>query len=496
MSTVSPAAPPVAAQGGSLRLSRLSDELLARQVTRGSERAFAALYERYHQPLYRYSRSIVRNDADAQDVLQSTFTRALSALQRDRRSAPLRPWLYRIAHNEAISLLRRRSREHDEEPPDAGTRASASAEDEAVDRARWSTLLADLAVLPDRQRSALLLRELSGLSHEEIAIALGTGIGSAKQAIFEARQALAELAEGRAMSCDEIRRRISEGDRRVLRGRRVRAHLHDCRGCASFAAAIPSRRAELRALTPALPLCCRRCGAFALAAGRLGPRWVRGRGVDRRDRRRGREGRGHGHGLEGGDGRGGAGDRRSRRHRTRARASPSITWRCVPPRSCAIGVGRVAGASAAPAHGSPTSARAGKHAAAAPRTGAATGVRGHAPRVERGGGEHGGGDAGGGRLHLAWRWTGRRRGVARVEHVRDGQAGTWVQQLVGEPLVGGAQPGAQPRFRLHDPLARGELATVGSQPVRAGKLDDAHPARLRQAAAPPGVAPNSRRRDA
>src|ERR1700693_4293912 len=169
MSTVSPAAPLVAAQGGSLRLSRLSDESLARQVTRDSERAFAALYERYHQPLYRYSRSIVRNDADAQDVLQSTFTGALSALQRDRRSAPLRPWLYRIAHNEAISLLRRRSRDRDEQSSDAGTSASASAEDEAVDRARWSTLLADLAVLPDRQRSALLLRELSGLSHEEIA---------------------------------------------------------------------------------------------------------------------------------------------------------------------------------------------------------------------------------------------------------------------------------------------------------------------------------------
>src|SRR5205814_8505234 len=105
------------------------------------------------------------------------------------------------------------------------------AEGEASERARWSTLVADLAELPDRARSALLLRELSGLSHHEIAAALETSVGGAKQAIFEARQALFELSEGRAMKCEEIRHRISAGDRRVLRGRAVRAHLRDCAAC-------------------------------------------------------------------------------------------------------------------------------------------------------------------------------------------------------------------------------------------------------------------------
>jgi RNA polymerase sigma factor (sigma-70 family) len=253
MSTVSSAAAAVPAPRGSLSLSRMSDELLARHAARGSERAFVALYQRYHQQLYRYCRSIVRHDADAQDALQSTFTAALSALRRDGRNAPLRPWLYRIAHNEAITLLRRRRRESGKELSGSGPRTASSAEDQAEDRERWSTLVADLATLPERQRGALVMRELSGLSHEEIAIALGTGVGGAKQAIFEARQALSELAEGRAMSCDEVRRRISAGDRRVLRGRRVRAHLHECRGCQAFAAEIPARRAELRAFTPVLP---------------------------------------------------------------------------------------------------------------------------------------------------------------------------------------------------------------------------------------------------
>jgi RNA polymerase sigma factor (sigma-70 family) len=232
---------------------QLGDELLARHAARGSERAFAVLYERYHQQLYRYCRSILRDDPDAQDALQSTFAGALQALRRNQRNAPLRPWLYRIAHNEAISLLRRRSRDTADELNAESMGVGSSVEQQAADRARWQSLVEDIGLLPDRQRGALLLRELSGLSHEEIAIALRTTTSAAKQAIFEARQALAELEEGRAMKCEEVRRQISEGDRRVLRGRRVGAHLRECSACEAFALAIPARRTQLRALAPALP---------------------------------------------------------------------------------------------------------------------------------------------------------------------------------------------------------------------------------------------------
>jgi RNA polymerase sigma factor (sigma-70 family) len=233
-------------------LSRVSDELLARYAALGGERALTALYERYHQPLYRYCHSILRTDADAQDALQATFAGALSALRRGRRNAPLRPWLFRIAHNEAVSILRHRRRERERTDWD-GPAAATSAEERVAERARWATLVADIGGLPERQRSALVLRELSGLSHEEIAVALQTSVGGAKQAIFEARQALSALEEGRAMSCEEIRRRLSDGDRRVVRGRRVAAHLRACSGCAGFATAMSARRAELRAFVPALP---------------------------------------------------------------------------------------------------------------------------------------------------------------------------------------------------------------------------------------------------
>ncbi|MGO9499038.1 MAG: sigma factor-like helix-turn-helix DNA-binding protein [Solirubrobacteraceae bacterium] len=114
-------------------------------------------------------------------------------------------------------------------------------------------LLGDLASLPERARSALVMRELSGLSHEEIAVALEISPGAAKQAIFEARRGIAECAEGRVMACPEVCRAISDGDRRVLRGRRVRAHLRDCASCSAFAAAIGARQVEMRAIVPVLP---------------------------------------------------------------------------------------------------------------------------------------------------------------------------------------------------------------------------------------------------
>jgi RNA polymerase sigma factor (sigma-70 family) len=253
-------APAAPRRGAGMRLGGLGDEVLARMVATGSERAFAALYERHHRALHGYCRSIVRSDGDAQDALQSTLAAALVALRAGRRNAPLRPWLFRIAHNESISLLRRRR--ITVELSDTALPAGSSAEEDAFARLALSSLLSDLAQLGERQRSALVMRELSGLSHADIAIALSTTVGAVKQTIFDARRALIELQEGRAMDCEHVRRLVSDEDRRVLRGRRVRAHLRDCSACAAFASAIPARRDQLQAL--AVPL------APAAAAALLG----------------------------------------------------------------------------------------------------------------------------------------------------------------------------------------------------------------------------------
>jgi RNA polymerase sigma factor (sigma-70 family) len=228
-----------------------SDERLARLVSGGSERAFAALYQRHHQALYRYCRSIVRDEDDAQDALQSAMTRALVALRAQQRDLAVRPWLFRIAHNEAVSVLRRRrpttALAEELEPADCCVERTLEG------RERLATLLADLQALPVRQRSALVMRELSGLSIEEIAGALSTSPGATKQVLFEARRALHDFAEGRAMDCEQVRQAVSDGDRRVLRGRRLRGHLRECSGCRNFQVAISARSADLRALAPPLP---------------------------------------------------------------------------------------------------------------------------------------------------------------------------------------------------------------------------------------------------
>ena len=231
-------------------LALAGDERLAAAVGRGDQRAFATIYERYHQALYRYCRSILRDDADAQDALQTAMVGAFVALQNGRRDAPLRPWLFRIAHNTAISALRRRR--PTVEIGDADGLAWGSAEVRFEERERLALLVSDLGALAERQRGALVMRELSGLSHEDIATALGITVGGAKQAIFEARRALLDFQEGREMSCEAIQQVISEGDGRMIRGRRVRAHLRECSTCATFAQAIPRRREALQLLAPPL----------------------------------------------------------------------------------------------------------------------------------------------------------------------------------------------------------------------------------------------------
>ncbi|HEX6618262.1 MAG TPA: sigma-70 family RNA polymerase sigma factor [Solirubrobacteraceae bacterium] len=224
---------------------------LRSQTARGDDAALTAMYERHHQALYRYCRSILHDDEDARDALQSTMAKALSALRDEERDFELRPWLFRIAHNEAISRLRQR---RDSVDLDAvGTLGTDSLAQTVEDRERLALLRADLRDLPERQRSALVLRELSGLSHEEIAVVLDSSASAVKQTIFEARAGLHECAEGRTMLCADVQRALSDGDGRVLRGRRMRAHVRSCRACRTFKTALAHRPADLAALAPALP---------------------------------------------------------------------------------------------------------------------------------------------------------------------------------------------------------------------------------------------------
>ena len=243
-----------------LRLRR--ESTLRSRAARGDATAFAAVYERHHQALYRYCRSILRHEEDAQDALQSTMARAFAALQDEQRDFDIKPWLFRIAHNEAISILRKRraTTELDDIP------VLTDLDDQVSEREELRLLQMDLADLPDRQRAALVLRELNGLSHAEIAVVLETSAANVKQTIYEARTALFSAREGREMPCDDVRRMLSDGDGRVLRGRGLRAHLRSCAGCRLFQADIKQREKRLALLAPPLPT----AGAAALLAEILG----------------------------------------------------------------------------------------------------------------------------------------------------------------------------------------------------------------------------------
>jgi RNA polymerase sigma factor (sigma-70 family) len=227
------------------------DERLAREAAEGQRRAFTAIFERHHQELYRYCHALVGNRSDAEDALQGAMLAALAALPGEQRDIALRPWLYRVAHNEAISIVRRRGPVVD---PSALSLPAPDGIDAIVgSRQRLRELVLDLRALPERQRSALVMRELSGLSYREIADVLETTHQAARQLVYETRQALAELNAGREMDCASVRQAISGHERRILRGRRVRAHLRACAGCRDFRAAISTRRADLQALCPPLP---------------------------------------------------------------------------------------------------------------------------------------------------------------------------------------------------------------------------------------------------
>jgi RNA polymerase sigma factor (sigma-70 family) len=231
--------------GRALRI--LKDERLAAMVAGGSDDAFATLYGRHHQAVYRYCLSLLRQEADARDALQSSMLAALSSLRASPIEGAFKPWLFRIAHNQSISIIRGRAREAPTEAP-----STAAFTDDPERREQFRTLVSDLVALPDRQRGAIVMRELSGLSYTEIAAALGTSEAGGKQLVYEARSALHELRDGHEMSCELVRERISADDRRLLRGRKVRSHLRGCQPCQDFEQAIRRRRPAFAALAPPL----------------------------------------------------------------------------------------------------------------------------------------------------------------------------------------------------------------------------------------------------
>ncbi len=172
-------------------LSTQSDERLVDLVRAGSDPAFEAIVERYRRALMRYVSRLLPPER-AEDVVQQSFVKAYEAMHRDAAELNLKPWLYRIAHNGALNALRDRALGHAEldERIDGVERP-----DQAFERAtELRELVVAVQALPERQRDAILLRELEGRSYEEIGTALGVTDGAVRQLLNRARNSLRAAA--------------------------------------------------------------------------------------------------------------------------------------------------------------------------------------------------------------------------------------------------------------------------------------------------------------
>lgn len=249
------------ARGGraSTALLRLqADERLVAHVRRGNQAAFEVLVARYQSRLLAFCRHMLGAGArrDAEDVLQEVFASAYRAMLGDTRPINVRPWLYRIARNRCLNHLRR-----DPMPSIEGMEMTVVDErigtaETVHQRAEVRQLLSDIQNLPETQRTAILLREIDDLSYEQIALAMDTTVAAVKSLLVRARVGLAEAAESRRLSCDEVRFELGQHAEGLVDKLTppTRRHLKDCKSCAAFQQDLKDTNKALAMLAPAFGL--------------------------------------------------------------------------------------------------------------------------------------------------------------------------------------------------------------------------------------------------
>jgi RNA polymerase sigma factor (sigma-70 family) len=228
-----------------------SDEQLVALFRAGNDAAFSVIHDRYRQRLFAYSRQMLGGSRqDAEDALQDVFLRAYSSLRGDDRPVSLRAWLYRVAHNRCIDHLRKPI------PPavdlfETSRKPLHDPITESERREDLRQLIEDVRRLPDQQRSALLMREMDGMSYAELSEALGVSLQAVKSLLVRARIGLVEAVEARDTACAEIRADLAGSfDRGVRASGRSRRHLRDCAGCTDYRTQLRGVHEGLAALSP------------------------------------------------------------------------------------------------------------------------------------------------------------------------------------------------------------------------------------------------------
>ena len=227
-----------------------SDDALVARVRAGDERAFELVFDRYHRGLLAFCRRMLASDEEAEDALQHTFMAAYRALRSSERPILLKAWLYTIARNRCLSILRAR---REQVALDDGHAASDGLAADIDRRAELRGLLADLDQLPEEQRAALVLFELGDHSHDEIAEVLGVRRDKVKALVFQARESLAGWRQARETACVEIREQLATARGAALKRAGLRRHVARCEGCAEFETEVRRQRAAMVLLLPVVP---------------------------------------------------------------------------------------------------------------------------------------------------------------------------------------------------------------------------------------------------
>lgn len=182
---------------------RECDQLLVERVQAGDKRAFDLLAQKYQRRLMRLLSRIVRDPAEAEDVVQETFIKAYRALRHFRGDSAFYTWLYRIGINTAKNFLVTQGRRTPTSTETDAERAEAfddgdhlrdinTPESVLASKQIAQTVNAAMDALPVDLRTAIALREIEGLSYEEISDIMACPIGTVRSRIFRAREVIAE----------------------------------------------------------------------------------------------------------------------------------------------------------------------------------------------------------------------------------------------------------------------------------------------------------------